>query len=94
MDRVLKGEGRAPAPLREQAFRNEGGPGPVGVLIGKVAATPVRVADDDFAAATMSGLSDDQLFELVICAAVGRSARLYDAGLAALAEAAADGTAA
>jgi hypothetical protein len=34
-----------------------------------------------------SGFSEDQLFELVICAAVGQSAWLYEAGLAALAEA-------
>ena len=34
-----------------------------------------------------AGFTDDQLFELVICAAVGQSTRQYEAGLAALAEA-------
>jgi hypothetical protein len=43
--------------------------------------------------AKASGFSEDQLFELVICAAVGQSARLYEAGLAALAEATASGQA-
>jgi hypothetical protein len=35
-------------------------------------------------------LARPELFELVMCAAVGQSARLYEAGLAALAEAAVD----
>jgi hypothetical protein len=39
----------------------------------------------------IAGFGEDELFELVICAAVGQSARLYDAGLAALADAIADG---
>ena len=34
-----------------------------------------------------AGFTEDQLFELVICAAVGQSTRQYEAGLAALAEA-------
>ena len=48
---------------------------------------PTQVTDADFAAARAAGFSEDQLFELVICAAVGQSARLYDTGLAALADA-------
>jgi alkylhydroperoxidase family enzyme len=56
-------------------------------LIDKVATRPTQVTDADFAAAKASGFSEDQLFELVISAAVGQSARLYEAGLAALAEA-------
>src|SRR6266576_3724436 len=56
-------------------------------LIGKVATSPARVTDADFAAAKAAGFSEDQLFELVISAAVGQSTRLYEAGLAALAEA-------
>jgi alkylhydroperoxidase family enzyme len=55
--------------------------------VGKVATRPTQVTDADFAAARAAGVSDDELFELVICAAVGQSARLYDAGLEALAEA-------
>jgi hypothetical protein len=48
------------------------------------------VTEADFAAAKASGLSEDQLFELVVCAAVGQSTRQYEAGLAALAEATGD----
>lgn len=81
------------AEQRARAFGNDGLSPPLDVLIGKVVARPVRVTDADFAAAKASGFSEDQLFELVICAAVGRSARLYEAGLAALAEATVDGEA-
>jgi hypothetical protein len=87
VDRVLNGEGTAAAEQRARAFSNEGLSPPLQSLIGKVAARPVQVAEADFAAARASGLSEDQLFELVICAAVGESARMYEAGLAALAEA-------
>jgi alkylhydroperoxidase family enzyme len=56
-------------------------------LIGKVATRPAQVTDADFAAAKAAGFSEDQIFELMISAAVGQSARMYEAGLAALAEA-------
>jgi len=93
VDRVLNGEGRASPEQRARAFSNDGLPPPLHALIGKVATRPTQVTDADFAAAKASGFSEDQLFELVICAAVGQSARLYEAGLAALAEAAVNGEA-
>jgi hypothetical protein len=91
VDRVLHGDGRASAELRAGAFGNEGLPPPLHALIDKVATRPAQVTEADFAAAAASGFSEDQLFELVICAAVGQSDRLYDVGLSALAEATADG---
>jgi alkylhydroperoxidase family enzyme len=90
VDRVLNGEGRASAQQRARAFNNEGLSSPLDALIGKVATRPAQVAEADLAAAKASGFSEDQLFELVICAAVGQSTRLYEAGLAALAEATVD----
>jgi hypothetical protein len=93
VDRVRTGAGRAAAEQRARAFANDGLAPPLDALIGKVATRPAQVTDADFAAAEAAGVSPDQLVELVICAAVGQSARLYDAGLAALAEAAGDGTA-
>jgi hypothetical protein len=87
VDSVLNGAGRASAELRARAFSNADVPPPLDALIAKVATRPTQVTDADFAAAKASGFSEDQLFELVICAAVGQSARLYEAGLAALAEA-------
>jgi alkylhydroperoxidase/carboxymuconolactone decarboxylase family protein YurZ len=91
VDRVLNGDGRASAEQRAHAFRNEGLSPPLDALIGKVATRPAEVTDADFAAAKAAGSTEDQIFELVICAAVGQSTRLYDAGLVALAEAAIDG---
>jgi hypothetical protein len=87
VDRVLNGEGRAAAGQRAHAFNNDGLAPPLDTLIGKVATRPAQVTEADFAAAKASSFSEDQLFELVICAAVGQSARLYEAGLVALAEA-------
>jgi alkylhydroperoxidase family enzyme len=93
VDRVLNGAGTASPELRARAFGNTDVPPPLQALIGKVATSPGQVTDADFAAAKAAGFSEDQLFELVVCAAVGQSARLYDAGLAALAEAAGNGEA-
>ena len=90
-DRILKGEGRASPDQRARAFNNAGLPEPLQALLGKVATRPAQVTQADFAAAKASGFSEDQLFELVICAAVGQSTRQYEAGLAALAEAIANG---
>ena len=87
-DRILDGEGTTPRDLRARAFENAGLPAPLDALLGKVATTPTDVTEADFAAAQAAGFSEDQLFELVVCAAVGQSTRLYEAGLDALARAA------
>jgi hypothetical protein len=86
VDRILNGDGRASADQRAHAFSNDGLSPPLDALIGKVATRPTQVTEADFAAAKAAGFSEDQLFELVVCAAVGQSARLYEAGLAALTE--------
>ncbi|WP_346039462.1 hypothetical protein [Actinomadura chokoriensis] len=57
------------------------------VLVGKVVDRPSEVSEADLALVAAAGYSEDQVFELVVCAAVGQSDRLYAAGLAALAEA-------
>jgi hypothetical protein len=90
VDRVLHGPGQASAEQRAVAFHNAGLPEPLRHLLDKVATSSAQVSDEDFAVASRAGFTDDQLFELVICAAVGKSTRQYDAGLAALAEAIAD----
>ncbi|WP_037062845.1 hypothetical protein [Pseudonocardia acaciae] len=91
VDRVRSGDGRASAEQRARAFDNEGLAPPLGTLIAKVADAPARVTEADLAEAKAAGHTEDELFELVVCAAVGKSTRLYEAGLAALAEATADG---
>jgi alkylhydroperoxidase family enzyme len=87
---ILRGPGRAPGEQRARAFDNAELPEPLRPLLDKVATKSAQVTDADFATAREAGFTDDQLFELVICAAVGQSTRQYEAGLAALAEATAD----
>jgi hypothetical protein len=87
VSRVLEGAGRAPRAQRRAAYENTGLVGPLGTLIEKVAKQPTRITDEDFAAMKASGLSEDQAFELVICAAIGQATRQYEIALAALAEA-------
>ena len=88
VDRVLNAEGRTSAEQRAQAFGNADMPPPLGTLISNVATRPAQVTDADFAAAKAAGFTEDPRFQLGIAAAVGPSARRYEAGLAALAEAA------
>jgi hypothetical protein len=85
--RIQTGRGIAPPELRAKAFEDSGLPEPLVTLMDKVAKRSFQVTDGDFAAAVAAGFTEDQLFELVICAAVGESSRLYQAGMAALAEA-------
>jgi hypothetical protein len=87
VDRLLNGDGRASAQDRARAFHNNGLTSPLDALIAKVADSPAQVTASDLAAAKTSGRTEDQVFELVVCAAVGKSTRLYEAGLTALAEA-------
>ncbi len=88
VDNILHAAAKTSPQQRAQAFHNANLPPDVRTLIDKVVTRPTEITDADFAAA--SSHTEDQLFELVISAAVGRSARLYDAGLAALAEATGD----
>jgi alkylhydroperoxidase family enzyme len=53
-------------------------------LVSKVAEQPTNVTDEDFAAARASGLSEDQIFEMVVSAAIGQATRQYNTALAAL----------
>lgn len=82
--RILEGDGKASLSERKAAFNNDGLAEPLSTLVDKVARHAYRVTDEDFAAVMTSGLNEDQIFELVVCAAVGESTRQYDAALAAL----------
>ena len=85
--RVLESTASAPPGLRRSAFDNDGLDEPVRTLVAKVAERSFAVTDEDVAAARAAGLSEDQIFEVVVCAAVGAADRQYVAALAALAEA-------
>ncbi len=84
--RVLEGDGRAARAERRAAFENAGLAEPLRTLIDKVARQPTRVTDEGVAAVKASGTSEDQLFELVVCAAIGQATRQYEMALEALAE--------
>jgi alkylhydroperoxidase family enzyme len=82
--RILEGAGNASPSERRAAFNNSGLGEPLGALVDKVARHPHRVTDEDIDAAKASGLSEDQVFEIVVCAAIGQATRQYDSALAAL----------
>lgn len=86
-NRILEGPGDASLADRRAAFNNSGLAKPVGMLVDKVANDACRVTDEDIAASKESGLSEDQVFEIVVCAAIGQATRQYDAAFAALAAA-------
>ena len=82
--RILEGDGKASRAQRRAAFDNAGLPEPLSTLINKVAKRAYTVTDEDIAAAKASALSEDQIFEIVVCAAIGQATRQYDTALAAL----------
>jgi hypothetical protein len=79
--RILEGDGRASTQARRAAFD-----APKGPLLEKVARHAYKVTDEDVAAAK-AATSEDEVFETVVCTAVGQAKRQYDAALAALEEA-------
>jgi hypothetical protein len=85
--RILEGDGRASHTQCRAAFNNAGLAEPLSMLIDKVAKHVYKVTDADIAAARASGLSEDQIFELVVCAAIGQATRQYDGAMAALVQA-------
>jgi alkylhydroperoxidase family enzyme len=86
--RILEGEGQASREQRKAAFNNASLNEPLRTLIEKVAKNARTVTDQDVAAVRAAGLSEDQIFELVVCGAVGQASRQHEKGLAALAAAA------
>lgn len=82
--RILEGEGSASLALRRAAYENAPMEEPLKTLVQGVAMHPHRVTDQDFAAALAAGCTQDQVFELVVCAAVGQATRQYERALAAL----------
>ncbi len=88
--RILQGPGVVPRSERHAAFNNERIGGPIGQLTHKVAMSPHTITDDDILAARSAGFSEDQIFELVVCAAIGEATREYERALSALEAAAAE----
>jgi hypothetical protein len=82
--RVVDGPGKAQPSQRRAAFALEGLVEPLRGLLSTVAARPHAVSDADVERVRATGASEDELFELIVCAAVGQAVRQHDAALAAL----------
>lgn len=82
--RILEGAGNSSPSERRAAFDLSGFADPQATLVDKVARYAANLSDGDIAAARASGLSEDQVFEIVVCAAIGQANRQYDAAFAAL----------
>lgn len=82
--RVLAGDGRASAIERQSAFNNVGLAEPLRQLVDKVAVDSSSINDEDINRAKRLGSSEDQIFEIVVCTAIGQATRQYDAAKAAL----------
>jgi len=82
--RILEGDGAAPRAQRRAAFDNASVTGPAGALVQKVCKDAHAIADDDVAAVRKANLGEDEIFEMVVCAAVGEANRQHEAALAAL----------
>ncbi len=84
VERVLHGDGTTTGDDRRAAFENRDVPAAASALIHKVTKNAWKVTDEDVAAAKAAGLSDDQVFELVVAAALGQSTRQLEVALAAV----------
>lgn len=84
VSRILEADGKASRSLRMGAFSNSGLEEPLDVLVNKIATDASAITDDDINAAKRSGLNEDQLFEMMVCAAIGQATRQYDSAVKAL----------
>jgi len=82
-ERVLHGPGHTTGDARRAAYDLEQLPESTRALLDKVARNAWKVTDEDIAAVKQA-LTEDEIFELVIAAAIGQSTRQLDAALAAL----------
>jgi len=82
--RALEGDGKASLEARRAAFAGDG-PESIRALIEKVAQHAYKVTADDITAAKQH-FSEDEMYELVVCAAYGRAERIDAAAQAAIAE--------
>ncbi len=83
---VLDGPGQSGPELRRAAADGKGVPADLQALVDKIHRHAYTVTDDDLARLRAT-YSDDQMFEIVVSAALGASRARLDAGLAALEEA-------
>lgn len=65
-------------------FDNTGVPEQWRLLVDKLASRSSQVSDGDLDKVRTAGSSDDEIFELIVCAAIGEATRQYPAALTAL----------
>ena len=81
---VLGSEGRASPETRRAAFANKGLAEPARAFVDKVAHQAWLVTDADVEILRKAGQSEDEIYEIVLCAAIGQATRQYESALAAL----------
>jgi len=81
---VLESPGITSTELREQVFRAEKIPGLLNEFAAKVRSESYKITDDDIKRLISNGYTEDEIFEVVVCAALGASKPILDAGLNAL----------
>jgi len=69
---------------RRAAYENSGVNPRARDLMNKVVRQAWTVTDDDVRATRVAGLSEDEIFELTICAALGQATRQLNSAIAAL----------
>ena len=82
--RVLEGDGEASREIRRAAFDNARLAEPISQFVEKVAHSARMVTDADISTLRKTGLTEDQIYEIVVCAALGQATRQYQNALAAL----------
>jgi alkylhydroperoxidase family enzyme len=83
-DAVLEGPGELEGAVRKAAAANGEVPAAAAAYVQKVVRHAYKVTDEDVAALLASGMSEDQVFELTVSAAMGAGLLRLDAGMAAL----------
>jgi len=85
-DAVLRGPGEMETHVRAALAAMKDAPDDLRALVEKIERAPYEVSDEDIRA-MRARYSEDQIFEIVVAAALGASMRRLDAGLRALEEA-------
>jgi hypothetical protein len=87
VDRAVRGPGVSSADARRAAFDNRGVDSRAQTLVDTVARHAWKVTDEQVAATVAAGVSEDVVFELAVCAALGQATRQLSVALTALDEA-------
>ena len=81
---ALDGPGHATPEARRAAFDNRDVPPAAAALVDTVARHAWKMTDRHVEDARRGGLSEDEVFELTVCAALGQATRQLEAALAVL----------